>query len=103
MRKARRSRHRIQKAGERQMIVDFPSRKTPPLERPGSCVYTNHTRHCEARSTVAIRDQESKTTSKTSSLRGPQARGNPDGLSVCLAAPDDQTAAWIATSLRASQ
>jgi hypothetical protein len=34
---------------------------------------------------------------------GVSAVGNPDGLSACLAVPENGTAAWIATSLRASQ
>jgi hypothetical protein len=38
-----------------------------------------------------------------SSLRGPQARGNPDGLSASFVVPENGTAAWIATLLRASQ
>ncbi|MDR2637579.1 MAG: hypothetical protein LBB55_04505, partial [Zoogloeaceae bacterium] len=31
-----------------------------------------------------------------SSLRGPQARGNPDGLSACFAVPENGTAARLA-------
>jgi hypothetical protein len=38
-----------------------------------------------------------------SSLRGPQARGNPNGLSAPFAVPENGTAVWIATALRASQ
>jgi hypothetical protein len=33
-------------------------------------------------------------------LRGPQARGNPDGLSVCPGVAADGIAAWIAASRR---
>jgi hypothetical protein len=38
-----------------------------------------------------------------SSLRRPQARGNPDGLASCRSASESGTAAWIAASMRSSQ
>ena len=38
-----------------------------------------------------------------SSLRGPQARGNPCSLAACSSVPGNWTAAWIAMALRASQ
>jgi hypothetical protein len=44
-----------------------------------------------------------KVSFSTSSLRGPQARGNPDGLSDGFGVPGNGSAGWIAASLRSSQ
>jgi hypothetical protein len=48
---------------------------------------------------TALRASPSRT---NPSLRGPQARGNPGGLSAFFGVSENRTAVWIAASLRSS-